>query len=56
VIELEDGDRSVEIERDVFELHGFLIALRSAMFRGPEFVCRSAYLIFAAGLSMVIRT
>jgi hypothetical protein len=27
MVELEDRDRSVEVERDVFELHGFLFAL-----------------------------
>jgi hypothetical protein len=32
MIELEDADRSIEIERDVLELHGFPRVFWSALF------------------------
>ncbi len=36
MIELEDGDRSIEIERDVLELHCFLASCARAMCRGAS--------------------
>ena len=36
MVELEDGDRAVDIERDVFELHGFLVSCRAVVIRGCD--------------------
>ncbi|MGY4486678.1 hypothetical protein ACVWWR_005869 [Bradyrhizobium sp. LM3.2] len=36
MVELEDRDRTIEIERDVFELHGFLVRCGLCQFRRPE--------------------
>jgi hypothetical protein len=52
VVEAQHGDRTVELQRDVLELHGFLFRC------GPRPVAPPAdfmvpYLIFAAGLSML---
>jgi hypothetical protein len=36
VVELENGDRAIEIERDVLELHCFLMTCVYALFRCAE--------------------
>jgi hypothetical protein len=54
MVELEDRDRAIEIERDVLELHGFLVSCACVSFADRNLLCRGAYLIFGAVLSMVI--
>jgi hypothetical protein len=54
MVELENGDRTVEIERDVLELHCFLMTCVYALFRCAEDRTMSRpYLIFRARLSML---
>jgi hypothetical protein len=36
MVELEDRNRTIEVERDVFELHGFLVSCGLRQFRRPE--------------------
>jgi hypothetical protein len=38
MVEPEDRDRTIEFERDVFELHRFLVSCRLRQFRRPELV------------------
>jgi hypothetical protein len=54
MVELENGDRAVEIERDVLELHCFLMTCVYALFRCAEELTMSGpYLIFWTALSML---
>jgi hypothetical protein len=54
MVELEDRNRSIEIERDVLELHCFLVGCARAMGNAAgQIGCLGPYLIFEAGLSMV---
>src|SRR4051794_22982005 len=57
MVELQDGDRAVEIERDVLELHGFPLALWCRLFRlaAQWGLHLDAYLIVCAALSMLVK-
>ena len=44
MVELEDRDRSIDIERDVLELHGFLVRCGQRQFRRPELVLPGAHI------------
>ena len=50
VVELEDRDRTIEIERDVFELHGFLMSCGLCQFRRPELLLPGRIFDFWRGL------
>jgi hypothetical protein len=53
MVEFQDGDRPVEIDRDVFELHGCFLARGPRVSFEGRIGCRPPYLIFKARLSMV---
>jgi hypothetical protein len=56
MVELQDGDRSVEIQRDVLELHGFLLRCGPAYFVSRyNGLALDAYLIFCTALSMLVK-